>query len=142
MSPPWQKIIYAWSDGTTAQGSIFLSTACKVKRKSNGQRFLSVPSKGIQQVHGQIKPGKEEYLFLDNQCHCGEWIFILWKRSKGKKILRDLFKFSHKLLVLRKQTATGNELAIIQVNHVNANDILNFEPCDVNTKTAEIPKSV
>ncbi|KRY67665.1 hypothetical protein T4A_4718 [Trichinella pseudospiralis] len=48
----------------------------------------------------------------------------------------------HKLLVLRKQTATGNELAIIQVNHVNANDILNFEPCDDNTKTAEIPKSV
>ncbi|KRY83440.1 hypothetical protein T4D_7590 [Trichinella pseudospiralis] len=44
--------------------------------------------------------------------------------------------------VLRKQTETGNELAIIQVNHVNANDILNFEPCDVNTKTAEIPKSV
>ncbi|KRX89268.1 hypothetical protein T4E_642 [Trichinella pseudospiralis] len=68
--------------------------------------------------------------------------------SSMKKHMLNKFAFiicrrvEHKLLVLRKQTETGNELAIIQVNHVNANDILNFEPCDVNTKTAEIPKSV
>ncbi|KRY83442.1 hypothetical protein T4D_9058 [Trichinella pseudospiralis] len=42
MSAPWQKIIYAWSDGTTAQGSIFLSTVCKVKRVMVGVFCLSL----------------------------------------------------------------------------------------------------
>ncbi|KRZ09253.1 Unconventional myosin-Va, partial [Trichinella zimbabwensis] len=47
-----------------------------------------------------------------------------------------------KLLALRKQTETGNEPTIIPENYLNANDLLDFEPCDVDLKTAEIPKSV
>ncbi|KRX99147.1 Unconventional myosin-Va [Trichinella pseudospiralis] len=47
-----------------------------------------------------------------------------------------------KLLALRKQTETGNEPTIIPENYLNANDLLDFEPCDDDLKTAEIPKSV
>ncbi|KRY30291.1 Unconventional myosin-Va [Trichinella spiralis] len=47
-----------------------------------------------------------------------------------------------KLLALRKETETGNEPTIIPENYLNANDLLNFEPCDVDLKTVEIPASV
>ncbi|KRY13179.1 Unconventional myosin-Vb, partial [Trichinella patagoniensis] len=47
-----------------------------------------------------------------------------------------------KLLALRKETETGNEPTIIPENYLNANDLLNFEPCDVDLKTVEIPTSV